>query len=139
MHLTASFLSLLLANLAAAASYDYVIIGGRTFGIGRLHPRIDAHITHLGAGPGGLTVANRLSASGKKSVLVLEAGLPHFNDPYIDIPGLFGITQGVSVAQVELFPGTNFVSAVNRILPMIGTFPQYDAPRTLVFMLKADN
>jgi len=97
MHLTASFL-LLLASFASAASYDYVIIGGRTFSIGRLPPRIDALSTHLGAGAGGLTVANRLSASGKKSVLVLEAGLPHFNDPKIDIPGLFGATQGVSVA-----------------------------------------
>jgi len=68
------FSSLLLAAVyASATSYDYVIVGG---------------------GPAGLTVANRLSASGTKNVLVLEAGLPHLNDPAILIPGYLGGTVG---------------------------------------------
>lgn len=52
---------------------------------------------NVGAGPGGLTVANRLSASGSKQVLVLEAGLPNLNDPAILIPGYLGGTVGVRI------------------------------------------
>lgn len=50
-------------------SYDYIIIG---------------------AGTAGLTLAARLSQSGKYTVGVLEAGISGYGDPIIDIPGNFG-------------------------------------------------
>ncbi|KAF9518736.1 GMC oxidoreductase [Hydnum rufescens UP504] len=55
------------------AGYDYVIIG---------------------AGLSGLTVGDRLSEDGTKSILVLEAGDAHLEDPKIMIPGFQGSTLG---------------------------------------------
>lgn len=82
------------ACTSAATSYDYIVVGecvGESCSKYILTPMIYSK----GAGPAGLTVANRLSASGEKTVLVLEAGLPHLNDPAILIPGLLGGTIGV--------------------------------------------
>ncbi|KAJ7085972.1 GMC oxidoreductase [Mycena crocata] len=53
--------------------YDYIIIGG---------------------GPGGLTLASRLTEDPHKQVFVLEAGDAHLDDPKIDIPGFLGSTVG---------------------------------------------
>ncbi|KAJ7432159.1 GMC oxidoreductase [Mycena latifolia] len=58
---------------ALSRSYDYVILGG---------------------GPGGLTLANRLSEDPRTQVLVLEAGEARLEDPLIDIPGFLGSTVG---------------------------------------------
>ncbi|THU99575.1 alcohol oxidase [Dendrothele bispora CBS 962.96] len=55
--------------------YDYIIVGG---------------------GLSGLTLANRLSENPGTSVLVLEAGSTHFDDPLIDIPGNVGMVLGNS-------------------------------------------
>ncbi|TKX19801.1 dehydrogenase-like protein 5 [Elsinoe australis] len=57
----------------AAASYDYVVVGG---------------------GAAGLTVAYRLSADPKVSVLVIEAGELDQKEDYIMIPGLAGTGTG---------------------------------------------
>jgi choline dehydrogenase-like flavoprotein len=48
----------------------------------------------LGSGPGGLTLANRLTEDPKTRVLVLEAGEARLGDPLIDIPGFLGSTVG---------------------------------------------
>lgn len=53
----------------AKATYDYVVIG---------------------AGTAGLTVAARLSQSGKYTVAVIEAGISGLGDPIIDTPGDYG-------------------------------------------------
>lgn len=42
----------------------------------------------IGGGTAGLVVAARLSEDATKSILVLEAGADHKNDPRIDTPGL---------------------------------------------------
>ncbi|KAJ7061697.1 GMC oxidoreductase [Mycena amicta] len=57
----------------ARSDYDYIIIG---------------------AGPSGLTLANRLTEDPHTQVLVLEAGSAHLSDPLIDIPGFLGSTVG---------------------------------------------
>ncbi|CAK5267131.1 unnamed protein product [Mycena citricolor] len=51
----------------------------------------------VGAGPAGLTLANRLTelpTGANLSVLVLEAGENRLGDPLIDIPGFLGSTVG---------------------------------------------
>ncbi|RPD56267.1 GMC oxidoreductase [Lentinus tigrinus ALCF2SS1-7] len=44
----------------------------------------------IGGGTAGLTLAARLSEDPSKSVLVLEAGGAHLNDPMIDMPASYG-------------------------------------------------
>lgn len=53
----------------ANESYDFVIVGG---------------------GTAGLTLATRLSEDPDKSILVLEAGSNHIEDPRVKTPALFG-------------------------------------------------
>ncbi|KAG7138586.1 GMC oxidoreductase family protein Mala s like [Verticillium longisporum] len=67
-----------LMNLGAAAAaganvYDYIVVGG---------------------GTAGLTIARRLSDDPKVSVLVLEAGDDHSEDPNVLVPGLFPAMYG---------------------------------------------
>ncbi|KAJ7146024.1 hypothetical protein C8R44DRAFT_863842 [Mycena epipterygia] len=56
-----------------AASYSYVIVGG---------------------GTAGLTVAARLSENTANTVLVLEAGVEHTDDPLVDVPANVGAVYG---------------------------------------------
>ncbi|KAF8324046.1 alcohol oxidase [Clavulina sp. PMI_390] len=99
---TAALLAASFANAAPATSttttYDYIIVGKS---LSRIHCQKLAndsphscYASLIGGGLGGLTVANRLSASGSKQVLVLEAGTPNLNDPAILIPGYAGGVVG---------------------------------------------
>ncbi|KAI1783706.1 GMC oxidoreductase [Ganoderma leucocontextum] len=48
----------------------------------------------IGGGTAGLVVAARLSEDASKSVLVLEAGGAHLDDPMTNLPGMFGKCLG---------------------------------------------
>jgi choline dehydrogenase-like flavoprotein len=42
---------------------------------------------YLGSGAGGLTIAARLSEDINVNVGLIEAGVSHFDDPLVDVPG----------------------------------------------------
>lgn len=68
--------SISLAAVAAAASYDYIVVGG---------------------GTGGLVVANRLSADTSASVLIVERGDTELNNPDVYDPNAYEKAFGTYV------------------------------------------
>lgn len=76
--LRACFLATAILSIGASASdsFDYVIVGG---------------------GPGGLVIANRLSANPDITVAVIEAGDSVFDDPNVQSVAGYGLWAGSSV------------------------------------------
>lgn len=75
----------------------------------------------IGAGIGGLVLANRLSEDADSKVLVIEAGPNHIGDPFIDTPGLLSTLYGnpdydwdyMSVPQVWSMTSPSRINADN--------------------------
>ncbi|KAJ7132223.1 alcohol oxidase [Mycena epipterygia] len=83
---------------AAPSSFSYVIVGG---------------------GTAGLTLAARLTEDASVSVLVLEAGEPHLNEPAILIPAEVGSVTGnpdYDWGVIQLYETTPQVNADNSVL-----------------------
>lgn len=68
--------SVCFAAVAAAASYDYIVVGG---------------------GTGGLVVANRLSENSGSSVLIVERGDTQLDNPNVYDPNSYGAAFGSSI------------------------------------------